>query len=49
MLKYKHMNLDSILLFFTTGAFDPTHPTLGQVLAANLGLVFALLFFFISF
>ena len=49
MLKYKHMNLDSILLFFTTGAFDPTHPTLGQVLAANLGLVFALLFFFITF
>ena len=48
MLKYKHMNLDSILLFFTTGAFDPTHPTLGQVLAANLGLVFALLFFFIT-
>ena len=42
------MNLDSILLFFTTGAFDPTHPTLGQVLAANLGLVFALLFFFIT-
>ena len=49
MLKYKHMNLDSILLFFTTGAFDPTHPTLGQVLVANLGLVFALLFFFITF
>ena len=49
MLKYKHMNLDSILLFFTTGAFDPTHPTLGQVLVANLGLVFALLFFFIAF
>ena len=49
MLKYKHMNLDSILLFFTTGAFDPTHPTLGQVLAANLGLVFTLLFFFIAF
>lgn len=48
MLKYKHMNLDSILLFFTTGAFDPTHPTLGQVLVANLGLVFALLFFFIT-
>jgi len=43
------MNLDSILLFFTTGAFDPTHPTLGQVLVANLGLVFALLFFFITF
>lgn len=42
------MDLNIIYTFFSTGTFDPTHPTIAQVLSKNFGLIFISIVFLIA-